>query len=64
MSIKGKKVRVAVAFIGGLNSLGGSSLGGTKYYEGTVEAMNDNFLVFTDGNMIGIRYIQTIEVIG
>jgi len=62
--LKGKKVSVAVAFIGGKSNFAGTPLGGTEYYEGTVVDLNDNFLIFNDGSMIGVKYIQIIKIIG
>lgn len=61
--LKGKKIRVGVAFNGGIASFAGTTLGGTEYYEGTIVDFDDSFIVFDNNNMIGIKYIQTIEVI-
>ena len=61
--LKGKKVSIGVAFIGGANTGFNVVLGGTKYYEGIVIDFDDNFIVFNDNTMIGIKYIQTIEVL-
>jgi len=63
-NIIGKKVSVGVAFMGGASNFAGTLLGGTKYFEGVVAALTDRFLVFTDGSMIGVQYIQIIQVIG
>lgn len=57
--ILNKKVRVGVAFEG----IALNSTMTTKYYDGVVIAYDDNFIVFEDYSMIGIKYIQTIQVL-
>ena len=57
--IKNKKCRVGV-FLGG-RSIQDRII--PKYYEGVIRDYDDNFIMFDDGSMIGIKYIQTIEVI-
>ena len=54
-NLKGKKVEVGVAF-------SGREMSFTKYFIGVVSDFDDNFIMFTDGSMIGIRYIQVIKV--
>ncbi len=61
-NIKGKYVEVGVSFIGGGTGIGHIQLGGTKYYEGKVLDFDKDFIMFEDGSMIGIRYIQTIKI--
>lgn len=61
--LRGKKIRVGVAFNGGIASFAGKPLGGTEYYEGTLVDFDDNFIVLHNNSMIGIKYIQTIEEI-
>ena len=62
-NIKGKHVEVGVAFIGGMSTgFGNVNLGGTKYYEGIIKDFDKDFIMFDDGSMIGIKYIQTIKV--
>lgn len=61
--LRGKKIRVGVAFNGGIASFAGTPLGGTEYYEGTLVDFDDNFIVLHNNSMIGIKYIQTIEEI-
>lgn len=63
-NIIGRKVSVGVAFLGGQPNFAGTPLGGTKYFEGIVSALTDKFLIFTDGSMIGVQYIQVIQIIG
>lgn len=58
--IKDKKVKIGVA-LGGV-TFNYSSIT-TKYYEGTIVDYDDNFVVFNDGSMIAIKFIQTIEII-
>ena len=58
--LKGKKVKVGVAFAD-LNLVYKSMF--TNCYVGVVESSDDNFLMFEDGSMIGIRFIQTIEIV-
>ncbi len=62
-SILDKKVRIGVAFNGGVSTLGGTTLGGTEYYKGVVTSFDDNFVVLNNSFMIGIKFIQTIEVL-
>ena len=57
--ILNKKVRVGVAFA----DVELSRTMVTKFFEGIVIAYDDNFIVFEDYSMIGIRYIQTIKVL-
>ena len=61
-NIKGKYVEVGVSFIGGAAGFGHTALGGTKYYEGKVIDFDKDFIMFEDGSMIGIRYIQIINI--
>lgn len=61
--LKGKRVSIGVAFIGGVNTGFNVTLGGTKYFEGIIVDFDDNFIVFDNNDMIGIKYIQTIEVL-
>lgn len=57
-----KKVRVGVAFNDAVyNSTITTSP--TAYYVGVVVAYDDKFLVFEDNSMIGINYIQTIQIV-
>ena len=65
--VLGKKVRVGVAF--NTTQCGMSSITTcTNTYEGVVTAIGtlgeEEFLVFEDGDMINLKYIQTIEIIG
>ncbi len=62
-NIVDKKVRVGVSFNGGVNTLGGTTLGGTEYYKGVVTSFDDNFIVLNNSFLIGIKYIQTIEIL-
>lgn len=57
--ILNKNVRVGVAFA----DVEFSRTMATKYYEGVVVEYDDNFIMFDDGSMIGIKYIQTIKVL-
>ena len=63
--LKGKKVKIGVAF-GGVTSVGRAL--STKYYEGVIKACasfgGEYFVVFEDNSMINAKYIQTIEIIG
>jgi len=61
-NFKGKKVEIAISFIGGGSALGQSSLGGTKYYEGTLTDVSDDFIVINDNVAINKQYIQFIEI--
>ena len=62
--LKGKKVEVGVAFIGGGTSLSGSTvLGGTRYYKGILVDYDDNFIYLDDKKLIGIKYIQVINTL-
>ena len=56
-NIKGKYVEVGVAF-----NMQGMHSTGTKFYEGKVIDFDKGFIMFDDGSMIGIKYIQTIKV--
>lgn len=58
--ILNKKVRIGVAFAGVTSTLEATS---TKYYEGVIIDCDDNFVMFDDGSMIAIKYIQTIQVL-
>lgn len=59
-----KNVKVGVAFNGGVSTIvGGATLGGTEYYKGVVTSFDDNFIVLNNSFMIGIKYIQTIEIL-
>ncbi len=59
--IKGKKVSVSVAFGSDQNGIA------SKQYEGVVDSgatYGDNYyIVFENGTMINMKYVQTIEVI-
>lgn len=59
--IKGKRVRISVAFSG----FGDAKL--SKTYEGIVDCGasygNDHFIVLENGTMINTRYVQVIEVL-
>lgn len=57
--IVNKKVKVGVAF--GSSEMARTMV--TAYYEGVIVAYDDNFIVFEDNSMIGIKYIQTIQVL-
>ena len=60
--ILNKKIRVGVAF--NTTSYGVHDVtASTGYCEGVAVAYDDNFLVFEDNSMIGIKYIQTIQII-
>lgn len=59
---KGKQVEVAISFIGGGSALGQSALGGTKYYNGTLTDMSEDFIVINDNVVINKQYIQYIEI--
>lgn len=61
--LKGKRVSIGVAFIGGTNTGFTVTLGGTKYFEGIIVDFDENFIVFDNNDMIGIKFIQTIEVL-
>lgn len=59
--LKGKKVRIGVAFLTEESTY-------KKYYEGVIKTSStlggEIFVVFEDNFMINAKYIQTIEIIG
>lgn len=61
-NFKGKKVEIAISFIGGGSALGQSALGGTKYYKGTLTDVGEDFIVINDNVAINKQYIQFIEI--
>ena len=60
--LKGKKVKISVAF---MNFTNGATT--PKIYEGIVDcgaAIGSNhFIVFENGTMINFKYLQTIEIL-
>lgn len=62
-NIIGKEVEIGVAFNGGIANFAGTPLGGTKTYRGTVSGFDDNFIILDNNYLIGIKYIQTIEIL-
>lgn len=56
-----KKVTVGVAF-GALANGNYTSESSTEYIEGVFEAYDDKFVMLSGGNVIGIRFIQTIKI--
>lgn len=56
--LKGKKIKVGIALCTGM------TMGlHTVYYDGVLEDFDNDFIMFSNGTMIAIKYIQTIEVI-
>lgn len=62
-NIIGKNVRVGIAFIGGVNKIDETTLGGTKYYDGIITDYDGKFMSIDNEIIINIDYIQVIEII-
>lgn len=60
--IKGKRVNISVAFMPKM----GMEYMTTKCFEGVVDTCStlggESFIVFEDGTMINMKYVQTIEI--
>lgn len=59
---KGKKVEVAISFIGGTSAFGQTNLGGTKYYNGILTDICEDFIVINDRVAVNKQYIQFVEL--
>lgn len=61
--LSGKKVNIGVAFMYNADFEAMT----TKYFKGIVDTCStlggENFIVFEDGTMINMKYVQTIEFI-
>lgn len=62
--LSGKKVNIGVAF---MNNVDLTLPMTTKHFKGIVATCStlsgENFIVFEDGTMINMKYVQTIEFI-
>lgn len=61
-NVLNKKVRVGIAF-GALATGNYTTPTSTMYWDGIIAAYDDNFIMFQDGNIVGIKYVQTIQVL-